>query len=269
MIRVGLAGKPEKAKSIVKGIPMLREMGLQAMEIQYTRGIQTKLEAASVIGELAKENDIKLSAHAPYYINLNSKTRKTLENSKRWILRTAEMMDALSARVMVFHAGFYHGMGSSKVAKRIARSLQSVRKKIEARGWDVILGLEITGKKTAFGTLEELTDVCGMVEGVVPVLDFAHAHARAGGLFYGKKDYERFLQRYEELGYDFLHCHFSCIKYTEKGEQRHLNLRARDPDFRPLAEILRTKKYDITIICETPVPGRDDDAMLMTQMLGL
>ncbi|MFQ6106021.1 MAG: TIM barrel protein [Thermoplasmata archaeon] len=255
------------SKGMEEGLPMLKEMGLNAMEVQYTYGIQTKLETAERLGELARDNGIRISCHAPYYINLNSMDKAVLRKSCVWIHRAAEMMNAWGGYILVHHPGFLHGMKPSVVTRNIRKRLSSCIKRIRDEGWEVFIGLELTGKLAGFGTLEEIINVCQNVEGVYPVIDWAHAHARGQGRFKRIRDFEDFLQEYEEFTTDFLHCHFSCIEYGERGEKRHLEMEAKSPDFSKLAKVLLKRKYDITIISESPV--LDKDSLKMKEILGV
>jgi deoxyribonuclease-4 len=267
MFYLGPAGAPLDAKGMEDGLPMLKEMGLNAMEVQYTYGIQTKLETAERLGKVAKENGIRISCHAPYYINLNSRDRGVLKRSCTWIHRTAEMMNAWGGYMLVHHPGFLHGMRPSTVGRNVKRRLADCLERIRDEGWEMLIGLEMTGKEAGFGTLEDIVRVCQEIEGVYPVIDWAHAHARGNGRFETAKDFEILLQEYEEFTTDFLHCHFSCIEYGDKGEKKHLELEANVPDFSELAKVLKTRSYDITIISETPI--RDRDSLEMKRILEL
>jgi len=131
----------------------------------------------------------------------------------------------------------------------------------------MFIGLELTGKLAGFGTLDEIVKICQDIEGVYPVIDWAHAHARDQGRFKRAQDFEDLLREYEEFTTDFLHCHFSCIEYGERGEKRHLEIGEKSPDFAKLAEVLKKREYDMTIISESPV--RDKDSLKMKRILGL
>ncbi|UCD92046.1 MAG: TIM barrel protein, partial [Methanobacteriota archaeon] len=181
MIYLGPAGMPLDAKSTRDGMKILKEEGLNAMEIQFTYGVKTKPETAEEIGMQAKKNKIRLSAHAPYYINLNSLDKQTVKKSKMWIYKTAELCHIMGAKIIAFHPGFYHGVEKKVVEKNILRQLRIMLRKIEVEGWDVLLGLEVTGKKSAWGTIEDIVDMCKTQDGIIPVVDFAHHHARLGG----------------------------------------------------------------------------------------
>lgn len=91
-----------------------------------------------------------------------------------------------------------------------------------------------------------------------PTLDFAHLHARENGSLQEKEDYLRVFEKIEErLGsraLKNLHTHFTELKYTDKGEQKHLTYGTEfSPLIEPLAEIIVKNGYNPTIISESPI----------------
>ena len=50
----------------------IEKMGLDAFEYQCGRGVNIGQEKATELGALAKEKNIALSLHAPYYISMSS-----------------------------------------------------------------------------------------------------------------------------------------------------------------------------------------------------
>ena len=122
---------------------------------------------------------------------------------------------------------------------------------------DVILGVETMGKKGQFGTLEEISKIMDEVEGVRPVLDVAHVHAREVGGLKTKADMASLIDEFFPLCGDIAHFHISCIKYGEKGEISHLPLSSKDPDMQLLADVLVDSKQDCTFICESPLIEED------------
>jgi deoxyribonuclease-4 len=86
-------------------------------------------------------------------------------------------------------------------------------------------------------------------------VDFAHIYARN----YGKMDYAETLDKLKPVMpklNNHLHCHFSGIEYTSKGERNHLVM-DHHPDFRPLAKEILKRRLDVTIISESPVTWQD------------
>lgn len=257
MIYLGPGGTPHGVSGTKKSMEYLAEENLNAMEVQFVRGARMKESTAEDIGEEADEHGILLSIHTPYYINLNSEKQETIEKSKERIMKSARLADKMNAWVITVHAGYYSGMSSEKATEVIGDNVVECTEMIEEEELDVKIGLEQMGKEKSWGTLEEIGKVMEKTSKVVPVLDFAHYHARYGGKLESEEDFRGLLERYESLDDGPLHSHFSSIDYGDKGEKEHLNLEAHEPDFRKLAPVLKEKDYDVTVICETPELDRD------------
>ena len=73
-ILFGTAGVPYsiQKKDSISGIERVKELGLKAMELEFVRGVHMSEKTAEAVGKTAEENDVRLSVHAPYFINLNS-----------------------------------------------------------------------------------------------------------------------------------------------------------------------------------------------------
>ena len=83
MIRIGPAGSAGLGSE--KALEKICELGLNAMEIEFTYGVKMSDSQAKKLGNRARELDIALSVHCPYYINLASKEEEKLEASKKRI----------------------------------------------------------------------------------------------------------------------------------------------------------------------------------------
>ncbi len=267
MIYLGPGGTPHGVKGTKSSMEYLAEEGLNAMEVQFVRGARMKESTAKDIGEEAGKHDILLSIHAPYYINLNSEKDDIIEKSKERIMKSSRLADKMGAWIITVHAGYYSGMSSEEATEIIGDNVVECAEKIKEEDLDVKIGLEQMGKEKSWGTLDEIAKVTKRTDVAVPVLDFAHYHARYGGALKSEEDLRDLLQRYESIHDGPLHSHFSSIEYTDKGEKEHLNLEEYEPDFRKLAPLLKEKDYDITIICETP--ELDRDSLKMKEILGL
>lgn len=107
-------GAKEKKRSAgtIDGIRYVREVGLNAMEVEFVQGVRMAREAAQEAGEVAKELGVRLSVHAPYFINLCSEEKEKVEAS---IARLEESLDrggeAMGATVVVFHPAYYGKLG--------------------------------------------------------------------------------------------------------------------------------------------------------------
>jgi len=265
MIRLGPAGTPTTANTTAEGLAQTAELGLQAFEVEFVRGVHMSLPTAETLGKQAADLGLKLSVHAPYFINLNSLKPEVIEASRVRISKSLEVANALQAELIVVHAGFYSGKTSQEATANILAQVKLCSELAEKKEWTPKIGLELMGKVASWGTLDEIATVCKQVPRAVPVLDLAHYHARYQGKLKTEKDFEDLLVKYETIKTDSLHAHFSGINYSEKGERNHLPLSAKEPDYQLAVKPLKKRKYDITLICESPL--LEQDALLMQKYL--
>ena len=227
----------------IKGLNRLKELELDALEIEYTHGVNMSNSTAKKVGEMAKKLGISLSCHAPYFINLASKEDVKVSASKVRILQSCERLHYLGGGPVVFHPGFYQKRDVGEIYSIIKEEVKDLMKTIKAKKWNVQLALETTGKHSAFGSLDELLQLVKEIKCSLTI-DFAHLKARTEG----KMNYSDMLDRVKHIKH--IHSHFSGIEWTEKGERRHL-LTPEKEIKELLTEILK-RKLDITIINESP-----------------
>ncbi|MDR2698735.1 MAG: TIM barrel protein [Candidatus Methanoplasma sp.] len=256
-MRFGPAGYPSEGKTPEGSLKYTKSIGLDALEVEFVRGARTTPERAKAVGEAAKALDIRLSCHAPYFISFNSDDPETREKSISWVMDTVRAAHGLGAYIIVIHAASY-GKSPGTALESVIEGLSKCRDKMDDDGIkDVILGVETMGKKGQFGTLKEISEVMDSVDGVRPVLDVAHVHARDVGCLRTKEDMTRLVNEFFPLCGDIAHFHISCIKYGDRGEISHLPLSSKEPDMQLLADVLEDSKRDCTFICESPLISED------------
>ena len=96
MINIGTAGTP--VKSTLNGLSVVTENNLSAMEVEFVYGVRMKNELAKKIAKENKKYKLKLSVHAPYYINLASLKEKKIKASIKRILNSCERAHFLDAK---------------------------------------------------------------------------------------------------------------------------------------------------------------------------
>jgi len=232
------------------------EFGLDCYEYSAGNGITGSLETFAKIGNEAKKHNVLLSFHTPYYISLSGTEIEKRLKSLDYIEKSLAASEALGADVIVIHTG-----SAAKISRAEALSLakDTMYRALEAfPDTKIKMGLETMGKINQLGTLEEVIEICKLDHKLCPVVDFGHLNARnVGGYFKTVDDYRRvFASIGDSLGYEYadrLHCHFSKIEYTEKGEKRHLTFADTvfGPDFEPLMEAIVKDRYSPRIICES------------------
>jgi len=264
----GTAGVPRSTKtdSTVGGIERVAELGLGCMEVEFVQGVRMGEGGARLVAEAMTREGIRLSAHAPYFINLNSHEPEKIRASQERILQTARIASLCHAESVVFHPAFYLGDPAEEVYRTTKKYLKEILEQMKRENNRVWLRPEVTGKGSQFGTIEELLGLSAELEGVAPCIDFAHWHARTGE----SNSYPEFasiLDRVEErLGraaLDNIHVHVSGIHYGKKGELNHLDLEESDFHYDELMKVL--KDYDVKgmVICESP--NLEQDALLLQE----
>ncbi len=271
-ILFGPAGIPigTPGEGTAAGIEYCRALGLGAMEVEFVHGVNMKEEKARAAGEAARKNGVKLSCHAPYYINCCAKEKPKVEASVRYIVTTAQAAHWLGASPIVIHTGFYMERPAEECKKLVYETYEQCLDEMKAlKISGVVLGAELTGKKSAYGSLDEIIDLASHfgLKRLMPVIDYAHFHAREGRLG-TKGDYLKILERMEtwlgsEAAKNF-HCHFSGIEYTDKGERSHLPVSSGSPQFAPLAQAWKENGWSGTVICESPLIEKDALALQRT-----
>ena len=264
-VRFGPGGVPIqcKGRSTLEGVQCCKDIGLDAMEMEFVQGVRIKKETAVEVGKLAKKLNISLSSHAPYFVNFCSTDKKKIATSVRNILQAVEATSYADGWITVFHPGFYQKLSHEDAFKTAKENLKELKEKISKK--KVKLGAETVGKKSQFGGFEEVIKLSEQLSFVEPVIDFAHVHARGDILLKTEDDYRKLFSILEKRLGNYVkkfHAHFSEIEYSEKGERRHLPLGAKNiPPYKPLMKVIAEHGYSGTIISETPKLDYDAQKM--------
>ncbi|MBN2367410.1 TIM barrel protein [Candidatus Woesearchaeota archaeon] len=266
----GTAGIPLSAndRNTLNGISRVKELGLGAMELEFVHSINISKEKAPEIKEKSQQEDVILTCHAPYFINLNAKEPEKRHASMYRIEKSAEILQDCGGWSVCYHPGFYLDMEKETVFKNVLSSIKEIQKKLQDNGIDVWVRPETTGKPTQFGDYEELLKISQEVEKVMPVFDFSHIHARSAGMYNSREEFNKILENVEKYlgreGLDNMHIHVSGINYTEKGERNHLILEESDMNYKDLVKIWKEFRVKGVVICESP--NIEEDALLLQKV---
>ena len=264
----GTGGTPHSSKTLstIDGIKRIAELGLGCMELEFVRGVKMGEAGARLVAETAAKEDIKLSAHGPYFINLNAREPEKIIASQDRILQTARIAAICGAQSVVFHAAYYLGDPPEKTYSAVRKHLGEVMNQLKRENNRVWIRPEVMGKPSQFGTPEEVLNLCTELEGVAPCMDFAHWHARTGE-FNSYPEFASVLQQIKQwLGdeaLDNMHIHISGIAYGKKGEIKHLNLKESDLQYVELLKALKDYEARGSVTCESP--NLEEDALLLQE----
>ena len=259
----GPAGTPDNFtamgyKTSLQVPEFIEKMGLDCFEYQCGRGVNIGEEKAKQLGALAKEKNIKLSLHAPYYISMSSVEEEKRLNSVNYILASAKAVKAMGGNRIIVHTGSCGKISRGQALELALDTMKLALNALDNEGLsDIHICPETMGKVNQLGTLEEVMELCKLDERLIPCIDFGHLNARDLGILKTKEDFDKiFSVIRNDLGTDRLkvfHSHFSKIEYTTGGEKRHLTFEDKiyGPDFEPVMEL--TYKYGLSpvFICES------------------
>jgi len=265
-LHFGTAGIPltTEPRKTVNAISQLHKLKLDAMELEFVRNINLNPSSAKELLEENKDQDVMLTCHGSYFINLNAVENDTVVASKRRIIEGATMARLAGAYSMTFHAAFYLKEEKSIVYDKVKERLKEIVSELQDVGNTMWIRPETTGKETQFGSIKEIIQLSQEVDNVLPCVDFAHLHARTGK-YNTTEEFREILTMIEtglgRRGLDNMHIHMSGIEYGAKGEKKHLFLEESDFNWRDLLKVWKEFKIKGAVINESP--NVEDDAILM------
>ena len=224
------AGIPLKSvpRTYKKAFADLTELGLNGIEIEFVRGVNISSSNIKEVQELAVPQKMVLTAHAPFFVNLNSQEQDKVDASIARVIETARMAKTLGLFSIVFHAAYYMGMSSEETYQKVKQGFSQIMQVVYDEDINVFVRPETTGKATQWGDLDEVIRISKEFDKVLPCIDFSHLYARTVGQNNTYDDFCRILETIgTELGsfaLENFHAHVAGIEYTPKGETKHLNL---------------------------------------------
>ena len=255
--RFGPARVPSR-ESPEAAVELLLERSYTACEIDFEGGFWMKDEYAwaSRFGELAAEQDIALSVHAPIAAILGHLPSDEQKRKRAFGMldHTAGVAVACGAELVVVHPGYLLGRTREAALESVAKDLTDLRERLEAKGRGIHFGVEIMGRVRELGTAEDVFWLAARFAWVRPVLDFAHLHAVTDGGFVEESAFAGVLDAADavlEPGAPF-HIHFSDIQFANRNETKHLPYGEGTLRAEPLAAALARFDRPATVISESP-----------------
>ncbi|MEK6943263.1 MAG: TIM barrel protein [Nanoarchaeota archaeon] len=266
----GTAGIPlsTNPRTTGDGIQHVKTLGLGAMEMEFVHSVNISKEKAPEIKKIAEDNEVILTCHAPFFINLNSNEPAKLNASIQRILNSARITNLCGGYSTCFHAGFYQGQDPKKVYENIKKAMKEIVSTLKKENNNIWIRPETTGKATQFGDMNEILQLSQELDNVMPCVDFAHFHARTNGKYNSYKEFASILEAIEKKlgkkGLENMHMHVTGIAYGEKGEKHHLTLEESDLKYKELMKAL--KDFNVKGVAISESPNIEQDALLMKKV---
>lgn len=249
--------------SYPKAFDILKDMELDGMELEFVHGVRMSEESRGFVKECS--NNFIITAHGPFYINLNSKEEDKVEASVQRIIDTAAVASQAGAFSITYHAAFYMGKDKETVYNQVKMQTKRICDVLERENIKVWVRPETTGKATQWGDIDEIVNLSKEFEQVLPCVDFSHLHARSAGEYNTYDEFSYVLEKIgKELGQyalDNFHGHLAGIEYTAKGERQHLELEQSDMNYKDLLKVMKEFGVKGALVCESP--NIEDDCKLI------
>jgi len=266
----GTAGIPIAAnpRTTPNGISKVKELGLGAMELEFVHSVNITKEKAPEINEIAKKNNVVLTCHAPYYINLNAVEKPKWHASISRIVQSAKITSLCGGYSVCFHPAYYLKQDPKDVFSKVKEAISIIVEELKNSGVEIWVRPETAGRVAQFGNLSEILDMCAHFDNVLPCIDWSHLHAQSNGKYNTKKEFEDVLSLMEnKLGKRAMqNVHFHCqgVAYSDKGEKSHIPLKESDLNY---TELVRAwKEFGIKGVVISESPNIEKDALLMKRI---
>lgn len=234
------------------------------MEIEWVQSVPKNAEHVAAVGKLARDLDITLTVHAPYFINLNSDDESKRSASRIRILDALSMAELCGAVSVCVHAAFNGGNNSAHVTESVRFSTDAILTKKSSLFPHVNLAYETMGKQSQWGTLDETLEICKEFD-LYPCVDVAHMHARSNGTVDSSEAFNAIFDRYQEVlgsaSLQRMHLHYSGIAYGDKGEKHHLTFAESGMQWQAFLTVLKERAIGGVLVCESP--AMEDDTLLL------
>ena len=250
-----------KKQGLIEGLKQVKTLNLDGMELEFVHGVYLKKEKTPEINKLVKENNLIITSHSPYYINLNAQDKQKWHASISYITQAAKITYLCNGYSTCFHPAFNMKNTPEEIYKKVKEAIELILKELKKEDTKIWIRPETAGKISQFGNLNEVIKLSQEFDDVLPCIDFSHLHAVSNGKYNTSEEFREVLTLMEKkLGRNALdNVHFHCqgINYNEKGERNHLNLRESDMNYKDLIKTWKEFKLKGVVVCESPNVEKD------------
>ncbi len=226
-------------------------------------GVADEFYRFSHIGYIARELDVKLTLHTPYYMMFTEKEGELVERSKLGFKYGAVMAAELGADMIVTHVGLMEeGRTCDDVLDNVIANIRDIRNWTnEHFGDGPTIGLETQMGEDVFGGLNDVIRVCNKVSGTQPVINLANVKARNEYDLEEAKDFEEVFEACRKITNGNYYVTYSGVESRRIGQHRMTPIKRGELRFEPLAEHLINSEDNFTVISNSPL--KEHDAMYM------
>lgn len=233
----------------------LEQMGLNAFEYSFGRGVSMSDATALKIREEMDAHGVEISAHAPYYTNFSNSDPDMIDKSVMYVVRSVEAVNKMGGERVVVHPAAQGKLDRAEAVALAERNFAQLAEAVEQLPCKICI--ETLGKIRQVGRVEEVLRFCAISDKFYPCFDFGHINCYTLGGVKGYDDYKRIVDdAMAALGEEKvrrMHVHFSKIAYGAGGESHHLTFADAEygPEYEPLDKVIEEYRLTPFIVCES------------------
>ena len=226
-------------------------------------GVADEFYRFEQIGRIAREIDVRITLHTPYYMMFTEKEGELVERSKLGVKFGALMTGKLNGDMVVTHVGLMEeGRTCDDVIDNVVENIREIRNWTNKHFKNgPMIGLETQAGGDVFGGLDDIVKVCKRVSGTQPVINIANVKARGEYELEEADDYEKLFASCRKIPNGDYYITFSGVERRGRGNYRMTPIKRGDLRFEPLAEYLINSEENFTIVSNSPL--KEHDAMYM------
>ncbi len=208
----------------------------------------------SLARDVAKELDVKISLHTPYYVDFCNEERMILDSIQHTIWGGV-IADALDSEYLITHLGLASKDRKKSLAKT-ATSLKQISEKMSSLKIKPKLCIENSGKEEVIGNPEEIDHLLSSVKGITSITNISHIYSSRKNSPTEQEEFSEIVEETKKKKRP-LYFEFSGVEFLDQSEYRITPIKKGNLKFEPFADALADFDDEITLISFSPLLEHD------------
>jgi deoxyribonuclease-4 len=208
----------------------------------------------SLARDVARELDVKISLHTPYYVDFCNEERMIVDSIQHTIWGGV-IADALDSEYLITHLGLGPGERKKKLAKTVS-SLKQISEKMTSLKMKPKLCIENSGKDEVIGSPEEIDHLLSSVKNITTVTNISHIYSSKKNAPTEQEEFADIIAETKKKKRP-LYFEFSGVEFLDQAEYRITPIKKGNLKFEPFADALADFDDEMTLISFSPLLEHD------------
>jgi deoxyribonuclease-4 len=204
--------------------------------------------------DVAKELDVKISLHTPYYVDFSNEERMIVDSIQHTIWGGV-IADALDSEYLITHLGLASAQ-RKKSLTTTASSLKQISDKMNSLRLKPKLCVENSGKNEVLGSDEEIDFLLGKVKNISAITNVSHIYSSRKNSPTEQEEFADIIKETKKKKRP-LYFEFSGVEFLDQNEYRITPIKKGNLKFEPFADALADFDDEITLISFSPLLEHD------------